>query len=217
MTTSSFVHLHLHTQYSLLDGAIKIPKLLSRAKDFGMPAVGITDHGNLFGAMEFYFESKNFNIKPIIGCEVYMAPGSRFSKQLPKGTGNLEDPFHHLTVICMDRTGYKNLCKLITLAHFEGFYYKPRIDKEILSQYHEGLIVLSGCLSSEISQAILFGQEQKATDLILWYQEVFRDRFYLEIQENKIPEQAKVNEALLRYGARFQIPIVGTNDCHYLY
>ncbi|MBI3018370.1 MAG: DNA polymerase III subunit alpha [Deltaproteobacteria bacterium] len=213
----TFVHLHLHTQYSLLDGAIKIPRLMQKAKEFEMPAIGVTDHGNLFGAMEFYIEAKKAQIKPIIGCEVYMAPGSRLSRQLPKGMSHgLEDPFHHLTVLCMDQAGYKNLCELITLANFEGFYYKPRIDKEILARHHEGLIILSGCLSSEISNAILNGQEQKAIDLIQWYKELFGDRFYLEIQENKIAPQAKVNEALLRYGARFHIPIAATNDCHYL-
>ncbi len=214
---NKFIHLHLHTQYSLLDGAIKIPALIQRAKEFEMPAIGVTDHGNLFGAMEFYIEAKKAHLKPIVGCEVYMAPGSRLSRQLPKGMSHgLEDPFHHLTVLCMDSTGYQNLCKLITLANFEGFYYKPRIDKEILARYHEGLIILSGCLSSEISNAILNGQEQKAMDLIQWYKEIFGDRFYLELQENKIAPQAKVNEALLRYGARFQIPVVATNDCHYL-
>ncbi|MBI3017305.1 MAG: DNA polymerase III subunit alpha [Deltaproteobacteria bacterium] len=217
MVKSTFVHLHLHTQYSLLDGAIKIPGLIQKAKGFEMPAIGVTDHGNLFGAMEFYIEAKKAQIKPIIGCEVYMAPGSRHSRQLPKGMSHgLEDPFHHLTVLCMDETGYKNLCKLITLANFEGFYYKPRIDKEILARHHEGLIILSGCLSSEISNAILNGQEQKAIDLIQWYKEIFGDRFYLELQENKIAPQAKVNEALLRYGVRFQIPVAATNDCHYL-
>src|SRR3989338_9553668 len=202
----SFVHLHLHTQYSLLDGAIKIPTLIERAKFFEMPAIGVTDHGNLFGALEFYSAAKKQGIKPIIGCEVYMAPGSRLSKQLPKATGGLEDPFHHLTLLCMDQTGYKNLCKLITIANFEGYYYKPRIDKEILARHHEGLIALSGCLKGEIAQAILQAQEQKALDLIQWYKEIFGDRFYLELQENKIPPQAKVNEALLRYGARFHIP-----------
>src|SRR3989338_6321831 len=215
--SKTFVHLHLHTQYSLLDGAIKIPNLIHKAKEFEMPAIGITDHGNLFGAMEFYIEAKKAHIKPIIGCEVYMAPGSRLSRQLPKGMSHgLEDPFHHLTVLCMDSLGYKNLYQLITLANFEGFYYKPRMDKEILARHHEGLIILSGCLSSEISNAILNGQEQKAMDLIQWYKEIFGDRFYLELQENKIAPQAKVNETLLRYGARFQIPMVATNDCHYL-
>ena len=215
--TKSFVHLHLHTQYSLLDGAIKIPGLIHKAKEFEMSAIGVTDHGNLFGAMEFYIEAKKAHIKPIVGCEVYMAPGSRLSRQLPKGMSHgIEDPFHHLTVLCMDSTGYQNLCKLITLANFEGFYYKPRMDKEILARHHEGLIILSGCLSSEISHAILNGQEQKAIDLIQWYKDIFGDRFYLELQENKIAPQAKVNEALLRYGARFQIPVVATNDCHYL-
>ena len=213
----SFVHLHLHTQYSLLDGAIKIPQLIAQAKAFAMPAVGITDHGNLFGAMEFYIAAKKENIKPIIGCEVYMAPGSRFSRKLPRGSQpTLEDPFHHLTLICADKTGYRNLCKLITISHFEGFYYKPRIDKEILSQYHEGLIALSGCLSGEIASSILQGQEQKAVDLIQWYKNLFGERFYLEIQQNHIAAQDKVNNSLIRYGARFHVPIVGTNDCHYL-
>lgn len=213
---SSFVHLHLHTQYSLLDAIIKIPDLIQRAKIFGMPAVAMTDHGNLFGAMEFYAEAKKQKIKPIIGCEVYMAPGSRFSRQPTQGRNPIEDPFHHLTLLCMDNIGYRNLCRLITIANFEGFYYKPRIDKEVLKTYNEGLIALSGCLSGEIAGAILQGQEQKVIDLIHWYKDTFRDRFYFELQENRISEQKKVNEALIRYAARLDVPLVGTNDCHYL-
>lgn len=189
---------------------------MTRAKAFEMPAVGMTDHGNLFGAMEFYSEAKKQKIKPIIGCEVYMAPSSRLSRQLPQGKNNIEDPFHHLTLLCIDKTGYQNLCRLITIANFEGFYYKPRIDKEILSKYNEGLIALSGCLSGEIASSILQGQEQKAMDLVHWHKDTFRDRFYFEIQENKLPDQKKVNDVLIRYAARFDVSLVGTNDCHYL-
>ncbi|MBI4041290.1 MAG: DNA polymerase III subunit alpha [Deltaproteobacteria bacterium] len=211
---NSFVHLHLHTQYSLLDGAIKIPDLVRLAKEYEMPAVAMTDHGNLFGAIEFYNLAKGMNIKPILGCEVYVAPGSRLKKELPKGKG-IEDPYYHLTVLCMNKKGYENLCRLITSANFEGFYYKPRIDKEILKEYHEGLLVLSGCLSSELSYYVAQRQEQKAKKLIEWYKQVFGDRFYFEIQENKLEEQKKLNRALKRYGEQYEIPLVATNDCHY--
>ncbi|MBM4125181.1 MAG: PHP domain-containing protein, partial [Nitrospira sp.] len=150
--SSQFVHLHLHTQYSLLDGANQIDPLVQQVKDFGMPAVAITDHGNMFGAVEFYQKAKAGGVKPIIGCEAYLAPGSRLSKQ-----GHLaHNDYYHLILLAANKTGYQNLIKLVSKAYLEGFYYKPRMDKELLAQHHEGLIALSGCLSGEV--AYLIGQ-----------------------------------------------------------
>ncbi len=211
----SFVHLHLHTQYSLLDGANKLDALFERAVELKMPAVAMTDHGNLFGAIEFYTRGKAAGVKPIIGCELYLAPGSRFDKAPARGT--YEGAFH-LTVLAMNETGYRNLCRLVTEAHLHGFYYKPRVDREFLWQHHEGLIVLSGCLNSEVSQAITRGDLAAATRLALEYRERFDDgRYYLELQPNRIPDQARVNAALIEIHRKTGIPVVATNDCHYLH
>ncbi len=211
----SFVHLHLHTQYSLLDGAIKLEALFERAAELSMPAVAMTDHGNLFGAIEFYTRGKAAGVKPILGCELYLAPGSRFEKAPAKGT--YEGAFH-LTALATNEAGYRNLCQLVTKAHFEGFYYKPRIDRELLWQHHEGLIVLSGCLNSEVSQAIVRGDLDAAARLALLYRDRFDDgRYFLELQPNRVPDQAKVNAALLEIHRKTGIPLVATNDCHYLH
>ncbi|MGO8822500.1 MAG: PHP domain-containing protein, partial [Desulfomonilaceae bacterium] len=153
MTGADFVHLHLHTQYSLLDGAIRIPDLIARAKEYKMSSVAMTDHGNLFGAMDFYSSVQAGGLKPIIGCEVYVAPGDRFEKSSRNG----EQKSYHLILLCENEKGYRNLCKLVTLGYFEGFYYKPRIDKSLLEKYNEGLICLSGCLSSELADLALAG------------------------------------------------------------
>ncbi len=210
-----FVHLHLHTQYSLLDGAIKLDALFERAAALEMPAVAMTDHGNLFGAVEFYSKGKAAGIKPIIGCELYLAPGSRFEKASAKGT--YEGAFH-LTVLAMNETGYRNLCRLVTEGHLHGFYYKPRVDREILWQHHEGLIVLSGCLNSEVSQAITRGDMDTALTLAAGYRDRFDDgRYFLELQPNRVPDQARVNAALLEIHEKTGIPLVATNDCHYLH
>ena len=214
--SDAFVHLHLHTQFSLLDGAIKIPDLVRKCKEFEMPAVAMTDHGNMFGVVEFYITAKKEGIKPILGCEVYVAPGSRLQKEIPKGMG-IDDPYYHLTILCMNQTGYKNLCRLITRANFEGFYYKPRIDKDILKEHSEGLIILSGCLSGELAQTLHNGQDEKAEKLIHWYKDVFKDRFYFEVQPNHLHEQDKLNAILKKYSQKFEVPLVGTGDCHYLH
>lgn len=207
----SFVHLHLHSQYSLLDGANKIDDIITKSIEFGMPAVAVTDHGNMFGAVEFYKKATHKGVKPIIGCEVYVAPGSRFAKN------QNEKNSYHLILLAMNEGGYKNLCKLISMSYIEGFYYKPRIDKEILKEYSGGLIALSSCLKGEIPRHILSGNEDEAVKSIKWYSQVFEgERFYLEVQENGLPEQNNVNKTLLELAKKYSLPLVATNDCHYL-
>ena len=214
-----FIHLHVHTQYSLLDGAIRLKDLLNTARSYNMPAATITDHGNMFGALEFYEMGKKAGIKPIVGCEVYVAPRSRFDRQSKAENGmNVdEDRTHHLVLLAKDVHGYKNLMQLVSLAHLEGFYYKPRIDKEILAKYHEGLIGLSACLKGEVAGCVLRNQEQAARKAAQEYSGILGpDNFYLELQANGLPEQTVVNDALIRLGRELQLPLVATNDCHYL-
>ncbi|HSE84110.1 MAG TPA: DNA polymerase III subunit alpha, partial [Thermodesulfobacteriota bacterium] len=210
-----FAHLHLHSQYSLLDGAIKFPELFQRAKEYGMSAVALTDHGNLFGSFEFYKEAKKAGVKPIIGCEAYVAPTSRFDKSGEK--------YHHLVLLAMNRQGYKNLSNLVTRAYFEGFYRKPRIDHELLDAHREGIIVLSGCLNGELAKSVLNNNGsgsghglKEALVVAAKYREMFGDRYYLEIQANRLPEQQAVNEKIREIGKSLGIPVVATNDCHYL-
>lgn len=203
-----FVHLHLHSEYSLLDGAIKFDNLMEKAADFGMPAVSLTDHGNLFGAMQFYNTAQKAGVKPIIGCEMYITPKSHLDKS--PGARN-----HHLTVLSMNETGYKNLCRLVTTAYLDGFYRRPRIDHELLAEHNEGLIVLSGCLSGELCAA-LFKEEKNAMMVASKYKEILGDRYYLEIQATKLPEQERVNRKIVEIGKKLKIPVVATNDCHYL-
>jgi len=204
-----FVHLHLHSQYSLLDGAIKFDELFTKAKEYGMTAVALTDHGNIFGAVEFYKEAKKAGIKPIIGCEVYVAPSSRHDK-------SPEDKNHHLILLSMSQEGYKNLSRLLTKAYFEGFYRRPRIDYELLDIHHEGLMVLSGCLNGEFCKYLISNDLQGALRTAAKYKEIFGDRYYLEIQANKLPEQEAVNQKIKEIGSRLGIKVVATNDCHYL-
>jgi len=209
-----FVHLHLHTQYSLLDGSITIPKLFERASKLGFQALAITDHGNMFGAVPFYKRAKEVGIHPIIGCEIYIAPGSRLEKTSHKG---LTDASYHLILLVKDEVGYRNLVKLVSAAHLEGFYYKPRIDKEILQEYSQGLIALSACLKGEIPHRILQGNVEGAREAAREYLEIMgEDNFYLEIQHNGIPEQEEVNRELIAISREISIPLVATNDCHYL-
>lgn len=217
MSKSQFVHLHLHTEYSLLDGAIRIEELVEQAKAFNMPAVAITDHGNLFGVIEFYKKAKKFGIKPLIGCEVYMAPQSRFDKsKTNKDSGMPEEASYHLTLLVENDEGYENLTKLITSSYLDGFYYKPRIDMEILSNHAKGLIALSGCLKGEIPYHLANGNYEKAEVTLKRFKELFDNRFYLEIQPNSIPEQDLVNKRLFELSKKYNIPLVATNDCHYL-
>lgn len=208
-----FVHLHVHSVYSLLDGAIRIPDLVSKAKEFGMDSIAITDHGVMYGAVEFYKEAKKQGIKPIIGCEVYVASGSRFGRDATSGDAERG----HLILLCKDNEGYKNLTKLVSLGFIEGFYYKPRVDKEILRKYSNGLIALSACLAGEIPQALIENNYEKAKNLAVEYREIFgEDNFFLEMQSNGISEQILVNQGLVRLSRELNIPLVATNDSHYL-
>ena len=213
MEHSRFVHLHCHTEYSLLDGANKVDKLFERIKALKQPAVAMTDHGNMFGAVEFYREASSHGIKPIIGCEIYVAPTSRFEKKgVDKGPKEYNN---HLILLAMNNEGYRNLCKLVSLGYMEGFYYKPRIDKELLRELNGGLIALSACLQGEVSQALNYGIYEKAKAAAETYAAIFGDRYYIEIQDNKLAEQEKVNRQLVELAKELSIPVVATNDCHY--
>jgi DNA polymerase-3 subunit alpha len=213
MQHSRFVHLHCHTEYSLLDGANKVDKLFERIKALKQPAVAMTDHGNMFGAVEFYREAVGHGIKPIIGCEIYVAPTSRFEKKgVDKGPKEYNN---HLILLAMNREGYRNLCRLVSLGYMEGFYYKPRIDKELLKEFNGGLIALSACLQGEVSQALNYGLYEKAKSAAESYARIFGDRYYIEIQDNKLPEQEKVNPQLVELANELSLPVVATNDCHY--
>ena len=212
MSQYNFVHLHNHTDYSLLDGASKIRDLVKRAVDLQMPAVAITDHGNMFGVIEFYKECVKNNIKPLIGCECYYAPGRRDNK-----SSDTEKKYYHMTLLAKDETGYKNLLKLVSRGYTEGFYYKPRIDDEIFCEYSKGIIGLSGCLAGEASQSIIKDDLETARQRLGWFSEVLgKDNFFLEIQYHGLPEQKKSNKALIRFSKELDIPLVATNDTHYL-
>jgi DNA polymerase-3 subunit alpha len=212
MSPPEFVHLHVHTQYSLLDGAIRLDDLFKRAAGYGMPAVAITDHGTLFGAIEFFEKAAACGIKPIIGCEMYIAPRSRFDKS-PADNRELA----HIILLAENQQGYRHLCRLATAAQLEGFYYRPRIDRELLAECAPGLIALSACLHGEIPRRILEGRMDLAEQAACRYRETFgENRFFLEIQNNGLSEQDRVNEALIEIGRRLSIPLVASNDCHYL-
>jgi DNA polymerase-3 subunit alpha len=213
MEPKNFVHLHCHTEYSLLDGANKVDKMFERIKALGQPAVAMTDHGNMFGAIEFYREAKSKGIKPIIGCEIYVAPSSRFERKgVDKGPKEYNN---HLILLAMNNEGYRNLCKLVSLGYMEGFYYKPRIDKNLLQELNGGLIALSACLQGEVSQALNYGNYEKAKLAAEQYAAIFGDRYYIEIQDNKLAEQEKVNRLLVELAKDISVPVVATNDCHY--
>ncbi len=210
---ANFVHLHVHSQYSLLDGAIRLTDLFDKCKEYGMDTVSLTDHGAMFGALEFYVKAKAKGLKPIIGCEFYIAPDSRFKKKA-KSAGRAA---FHIVLLAMNHTGYKNLLKLASIAQLEGFHYKPRIDKEILEAHSEGLIALTACLHGEIPYLIAKEKNmdlarEKALDL----KRIFGDRLYFEMQENHIPEQEVVNKGLMKLAKEIDVPLVATNDCHYL-
>jgi len=218
MSTLPFAHLHCHSHYSLLDGASSIDRLVSRTVELGMNALAITDHGNLHGALEFYGKAKAAGINPVIGYEAYIAPGSRFQKD----AGSQKDSSYHLTLLARDRTGFANLLQLATRAYLEGFYFKPRIDRELLEAHGEGLICLSGCLSSEFSRSLIGaapGQAEslaEAREIAGWFQNTFGDRYFLEIQDNGLEIQRQVNEAALDLARELGIPPVATCDCHYV-
>ncbi|MAJ58695.1 MAG: DNA polymerase III subunit alpha [bacterium TMED88] len=211
-----FVHLHLHTQYSLLDGAIKHNPLFERARMVNMPAVAQTDHGNLFGSVEFYEKARANDVKPIIGCEVYFAGGSRFERERRERDESGYDAIHHLLLLAMNDTGYRNLMTLVSKAYLEGFYYKPRIDWSLLEQHHEGLICTSGCLSAPVPRAITHGETRTAWEIAERFRGQFGDRYYLEVQRHGIPDQDRVNEELFKMSSDMDIPLVATNDAHYL-
>ncbi len=214
----SFVHLHLHTQYSLLDGANRPDALAKKVASLGMPACAITDHGNMFGAVEFYDEMKKVGVKPIIGCEMYTAIGSRFDKAGVEDQSADAGSNNHLIVLAATDQGYRNLMKLVSLAYTEGFYYKPRIDKELLKEHSEGLICLSSCLKGEVSQALAQGNYQKARDAALAYKEILGpDNFFLEIQDHGIPDQQKIIPMMVRLADDVGLRMVATNDSHYLH
>ncbi len=207
-----FTHLHVHTEYSLLDGMCRIPRLVARAKELGMESLAITDHGVMYGAIQFYQAAKAAGIKPIIGCEIYIANGNEKAGNNREVGGRNN---YHLILLARNQTGYRNLIQLTTRAHLEGFYYKPRVIKELLKQYHEGLIAMSACLAGEIPYLILGGQLEEARQAALWYKEVFGD-FYLEIQRHPITELETVNQHLIAFSKELGIPLVASNDVHYI-
>lgn len=207
-----FVHLHVHTEYSLLDGACRIGRLLDAAKQQGQTAVAITDHGVMYGVIDFYKEAKKRGVKPIIGCEVYVAPRTRFDK-----VKHLDGDYSHLVLLCENETGYKNLSKLVSKGYIEGFYTKPRIDRDLLQQHHEGLIAFSACLAGEIPRALLLNDYEKAKSTALWYRELFGpDNYFLELQDHGLEEQLKVNPLIKKLSRETGIPLVATNDVHYI-
>ena len=211
--SGQFVHLHLHTQYSLLDGAIRLEDVIAKAKKYNMPALAITDHGSMFGAVEFYLKCKKAGVKPLIGCEVYIAPDSRFSRESARGASEAS---YHLVLICENLKGYKNLSFLTSAGHKEGFYYRPRIDRQLLQECSEGLIALSACLKGEVAAQCGRNNMTEAMETARWYANLFPDRYYIELQENALEEQNIVNKRLMEVAAELKLPLVATNDCHYL-
>lgn len=207
-----FVHLHVHTEYSLLDGASRIASLVQRAKELEMPAIAITDHGSMYGIVEFYKQAKKQGVKPIIGCEVYIAPRSRKERNMVEG-----EAYYHLVLLAETDQGYRNLIELVSRANTEGFYYKPRVDKELLRMYSEGLICLSACIAGEIPAVLLKGNMDAAEDLVQEYVDIFgKDNFFLELQDHGLPEQKKVNQLLIEMSRKFAVGLVATNDLHYI-
>ncbi len=208
----NFTHLHVHTEYSLLDGSNKIKEYVSRVKELGMDSAAITDHGAMYGVIEFYRAARAAGIRPVLGCEVYVAPGSRFDRE--PGTG--DDRYYHLVLLAENNTGYANLMKIVSRGYVEGFYYRPRVDKEVLEQYHEGIIALSACLAGEVARYLSRGLYDEAKKAALRYQDIFgKGNFFLELQDHGIPEQKIVNESLLRMHKETGIGLVATNDVHY--
>jgi DNA polymerase-3 subunit alpha len=215
MAHAEFVHLHVHSEFSLLDGACRLDKLVDRAVELKFPALAITDHGVMHGVVDFYQKARAAGVKPIIGCEMYIAPGSRKDRTTTSRTG--KDAYNHLLLLAENEAGYKNLVRLTTDAHLEGFYYKPRIDRELLEAHKEGIIAFSGCLASPVPQAILRDDLDKARDTLDWYKQIFgKDRFFLELQNHGMKEQAKVNARLIQWAKEFDLDLVATNDVHYL-
>ena len=212
MENNEFAHLHVHTEFSLLDGASRIKDLIATTKELGMDSIAITDHGVMYGTIDFYKECKKQGIRPIIGCEVYLAPGSRKDRQEVNGV-----KYYHLILLAENQTGYKNLVELVSLANIEGMYYKPRIDKELLQKYHEGIICLSACIAGEIPRSLLQDNKEKADSLVQEYLSIFgKDNFFLEIQNHGLPEERKSNAGLIELARKYDVGLVATNDCHYV-
>ncbi|MBI4519969.1 MAG: PHP domain-containing protein, partial [Gemmatimonadetes bacterium] len=209
----TFVHLHVHSEYSLLDGGNRIPDLVRRAAQLEMPALALTDHGCLFGAIHFYEAARRAGIKPILGMEAYVAPGDRRERTR---AGEGENAYYHLLMIARDRTGYRNLVKLSSLGYTEGFYHRPRVDRETLARHSDGLIVASACLAGEVARHLQAGNRAGARDVASWYANVFDGRYYLEVQAHDAPGQAQVNEEIFALGKELGIPIIATNDVHFL-
>jgi DNA polymerase-3 subunit alpha len=211
--STEFVHLHLHTDYSLLDGACSVKGITELAKKYNMPAVAMTDHGCMGGAIDFYKTLNKAQIKPIIGCEFYISPTTRFDKD--QHVKNIRG--YHLVLLAKDIDGYNNLCRLVSAANIEGFYHKPRIDMEILDKYSNGLIGLSACLKGRISDNLNYNRHDKAVKALNDYLDIFdKGDFYLELMEHGIPEQAKINQELIKLSKSYDVPLVATNDVHYL-
>lgn len=210
----AFTHLHVHTEYSLLDGSSKIKELTARAKELGMDSLAITDHGVMYGVIDFYRAAREVGIKPVIGCEVYVAPNSRFDRETVSG----EDRYYHLILLAENNQGYENLMKIVSKGFVDGFYYKPRVDYEVLEQYHEGIIALSACLAGEVPRYLARGLYQEGKEAALRYEKIFgKGNFFLELQDHGIPEQKSVNQALLRLSQELGIDLVATNDVHYTF
>ena len=208
-----FAHLHVHTEYSLLDGSNKIKECIARVKELGMDSVAITDHGVMYGVIDFYRAAKAAGIRPILGCEVYVAPNSRFDKELTGG----DDRYYHLVLLAENNTGYANLMKIVSKGFTEGYYYKPRVDMEILNRYHEGIIALSACLAGEVARNIQKGLIDEAKKAALKYQECFgKGNFFLELQDHGLRQQTQVNSVIMRMSKELDIPLVVTNDVHYI-
>ena len=211
----NFTHLHVHTEYSLLDGSSKIKELPARARELGMDSLAITDHGVMYGVIDFYRACNAVGIKPIIGCEVYVAPGSRFDKE---SIGQGDDRYYHLVLLAENNTGYSNLMKIVSRGFTEGFYYKPRVDYEVLREYHEGIIALSACLAGEVARDITRNNYEEAKKAALLYQDIFgKGNFFLELQDHGIPAQRLVNQELMRMSRETGIELVCTNDIHYTF
>ena len=209
----AFTHLHVHTEYSLLDGSSKIKELAVRAKELGMDSMAITDHGAMYGVIDFYRAAREAGIKPILGCEVYVAPGSRFDRENVHG----EDRYYHLVLLAENNEGYQNLMKIVSKGYVDGFYYKPRVDMEVLKTYHKGIIALSACLAGEVPRFLARGLYEEAKEAVLKYQEIFgRGNYFLELQDHGIPMQRQVNQGIIRLSRELDIPLVATNDCHYI-
>ena len=208
----SFAHLHVHTEFSMLDGAARVDDLLGEAARMGMPAMAMTDHGFLFGAVDFYQAARRHGVKPILGAEAYLAPSSRFDKQ----RRDLGEPYSHLTLLAENQTGYANLLRLTSLASIEGFFYKPRMDRELLARHHEGIIATSGCLGGETCQHLLKGDLGKAKATLAEFRDIFgADNYFVELMDHGLPQDRQVNPGLIAAARDLGLPLLATNDLHY--